>query len=260
MSFLKLGTVSALAIMVAGGALAKSDITVAMQLEPPHLDPTSAAAGAIDSVLYSNVFEGLTRFGPNENVVEVPVFFQPDDRGSGKMVREGKDIFDLSPPESINALGIVADHHDIFAIACKQVNNVRLNLIGVLVFITKDELKQGLVPQPDVRVVPQQVARKEKDIVEVDSIGRFEHAFVALIDIEQADIALPGVSVEIGAWVSAVFGVGNLSQHAHGMFFIEVEPQQDFLDGLLLVVGREHLQRHVVPQQMTVFFQDLETG
>ena len=31
---------------------AQSDITVAMQLEPPHLDPTSAAAGAIDSVLY----------------------------------------------------------------------------------------------------------------------------------------------------------------------------------------------------------------
>ena len=38
-----------------------SDITVAMQLEPPHLDPTSAPAGAIDSVLYPNVFEGLTR-------------------------------------------------------------------------------------------------------------------------------------------------------------------------------------------------------
>ena len=29
----------------------QTDITVAMQLEPPHLDPTSAAAGAIDSVL-----------------------------------------------------------------------------------------------------------------------------------------------------------------------------------------------------------------
>ena len=43
-------------------AQALSEITVAMQLEPPHLDPTSAAAGAIDSVLYSNVFEGLTRF------------------------------------------------------------------------------------------------------------------------------------------------------------------------------------------------------
>ena len=55
--------------LLATGALAKDDITVAMQLEPPHLDPTSAAAGAIDSVLYSNVFEGLTRFMEDGSVV-----------------------------------------------------------------------------------------------------------------------------------------------------------------------------------------------
>ncbi|SPJ26857.1 ABC transporter substrate-binding protein [Falsiruegeria mediterranea] len=48
--------------LLATQAFAKSDITVAMQLEPPHLDPTSAAAQAIDSVVYTNVFEGLTRF------------------------------------------------------------------------------------------------------------------------------------------------------------------------------------------------------
>jgi peptide/nickel transport system substrate-binding protein len=52
-----------------GMAQAKSDITVALQLEPPHLDPTSAAAGAIDSVLYSNVFEGLTRFAADGSIV-----------------------------------------------------------------------------------------------------------------------------------------------------------------------------------------------
>ncbi len=68
MKLMTFSTVSALAILVAGGAAAKTDITVAMQLEPPHLDPTSAAAGAIDSVLYSNVFEGLTRFGPDGSV------------------------------------------------------------------------------------------------------------------------------------------------------------------------------------------------
>ncbi|NOR32442.1 MAG: ABC transporter substrate-binding protein [Sulfitobacter sp.] len=62
-----LGTCAA--ALMAGGAAAKSDITVAMQLEPPHLDPTSAAAGAIDSVLYSNVFEGLTRFMGDGSVV-----------------------------------------------------------------------------------------------------------------------------------------------------------------------------------------------
>ncbi|MDG2430106.1 MAG: ABC transporter substrate-binding protein, partial [Paracoccaceae bacterium] len=48
---------------------AKTSMTIALQLEPPHLDPTSAAAGAIDSVLYSNVFEGLTRFASDGAVV-----------------------------------------------------------------------------------------------------------------------------------------------------------------------------------------------
>jgi peptide/nickel transport system substrate-binding protein len=57
------------AALLSGMAMAKTDITVAMQLEPPHLDPTSAAAGAIDSVLYSNVFEGLTRFMSDGSVV-----------------------------------------------------------------------------------------------------------------------------------------------------------------------------------------------
>ncbi len=52
-----------------GAAQAQNSLTVAMQLEPPHLDPTSAAAGAIDSVTYSNIFEGLTRFMGDGSVV-----------------------------------------------------------------------------------------------------------------------------------------------------------------------------------------------
>ncbi len=59
---------SAIALM-AGGAWAKDSVTIAMQLEPPHLDPTSAAAQAIDSVVYSNIFEGLTRFQGDGSVV-----------------------------------------------------------------------------------------------------------------------------------------------------------------------------------------------
>ncbi len=51
------------ALFCGTAALAQqTDLTIALQLEPPHLDPTSAAAGAIDSVLYTNVFEGLTKF------------------------------------------------------------------------------------------------------------------------------------------------------------------------------------------------------
>ena len=61
---------TALALVLgAGAANAAGSITLAMQLEPPTLDPTSAAAQAIDSVVYSNIFEGLTRFMGDGSVV-----------------------------------------------------------------------------------------------------------------------------------------------------------------------------------------------
>jgi peptide/nickel transport system substrate-binding protein len=40
---------------------AKDTLVVGMVLEPPHLDPTAGAAGAIREVVYANVFQGLTR-------------------------------------------------------------------------------------------------------------------------------------------------------------------------------------------------------
>ena len=56
-------------VLCASAALAQDSITVAIQLEPPNLDPTGGAAQAIDSVLYANVFEGLTRFAADGAII-----------------------------------------------------------------------------------------------------------------------------------------------------------------------------------------------
>ncbi|WP_420138035.1 ABC transporter substrate-binding protein [Sphingomonas sp.] len=50
----------ALALAFATPASARDRIVVALQLEPPTLDPTSGAAAAIDEVTYRTIFEGLT--------------------------------------------------------------------------------------------------------------------------------------------------------------------------------------------------------
>ena len=56
----------AICALSAGVAMAQqTDITIGMVLEPPNLDPTSGAAAAIREVTYANIFEGLTRFGPD---------------------------------------------------------------------------------------------------------------------------------------------------------------------------------------------------
>ncbi|GHF00185.1 ABC transporter substrate-binding protein [Aliiroseovarius zhejiangensis] len=61
-------TAAAWALM-ATTALADGDtITLGMVLEPPNLDPTAGAAAAIDEVVYANIFEGLTRFGPDGSI------------------------------------------------------------------------------------------------------------------------------------------------------------------------------------------------
>jgi peptide/nickel transport system substrate-binding protein len=60
---------AAICALWAGAALAQqTDISIGMVLEPPNLDPTAGAAAAIDEVVYANIFEGLTRFGPDGSV------------------------------------------------------------------------------------------------------------------------------------------------------------------------------------------------
>jgi peptide/nickel transport system substrate-binding protein len=61
---------SALTLALGTAAFAaRTDLVIGIPLEPPHLDPTAGAAAAIDEVLYANVFEGLTRIGPNGEVL-----------------------------------------------------------------------------------------------------------------------------------------------------------------------------------------------
>ncbi|AUH35468.1 ABC transporter substrate-binding protein [Paracoccus tegillarcae] len=57
-----------LALMASGAWAAPDAITLGMVLEPPNLDPTGGAAAAIDEVVYANLFEGLTRFGPDGSI------------------------------------------------------------------------------------------------------------------------------------------------------------------------------------------------
>jgi ABC-type transport system substrate-binding protein/ABC-type dipeptide/oligopeptide/nickel transport system permease component len=48
-------------LAAASPAIARDHLVVALQLEPPTLDPTAGAASAIDEVTYRTIYEGLTR-------------------------------------------------------------------------------------------------------------------------------------------------------------------------------------------------------
>ncbi len=44
------------------------ELILGVPLEPPNLDPTSGAAAAVDSIVYGNIFEGLTRITQSGDV------------------------------------------------------------------------------------------------------------------------------------------------------------------------------------------------
>ncbi len=88
-------------MLVAGPVAAQeAELTLGMQLEPPILDPTAGAAAAIDEVVYANVFEGLTRFGPDGAVL--PALAEsweiaPDGLSWAFTLREGVTFHDGLP-------------------------------------------------------------------------------------------------------------------------------------------------------------------
>ena len=59
----------AIGLAVVPAQAARTDISLGMVLEPPNLDPTAGAAAAIDEVVYANIFQGLTRFTADGEVV-----------------------------------------------------------------------------------------------------------------------------------------------------------------------------------------------
>lgn len=68
--FRRLLTPAAAFALLSAPALAAPDtIRIGMVLEPPGLDPTAGTAAAIDEITYANVFEGLTRFAPDGQIV-----------------------------------------------------------------------------------------------------------------------------------------------------------------------------------------------
>jgi ABC-type dipeptide/oligopeptide/nickel transport system permease component/ABC-type transport system substrate-binding protein len=81
-------------------ALAKDSLTIALQIEPPNLDPTSGAAVAIDEIVYASVFEGLVRAatdGTIQPLLASSWTVSPDGRVYLFRLRDGVRFHDGTP-------------------------------------------------------------------------------------------------------------------------------------------------------------------
>jgi peptide/nickel transport system substrate-binding protein len=89
-----------LGLVPASARAARTDATVGIRLEPPHLDPTAGAAAAIGEIVYANVMEGLTRIGPDGSVkpgLAESWDVAPDGRSILFRLRKGVTWHDGSP-------------------------------------------------------------------------------------------------------------------------------------------------------------------
>lgn len=102
MNVLRMAALLLVCALAACGAPHREQNTarVGIALEPPNLDPTAGAAAAIDEVVYANVFEGLTRIGPNGEVLPALAAswdISPDRLTYTFRLREGARFHDGTP-------------------------------------------------------------------------------------------------------------------------------------------------------------------
>lgn len=60
-----LAVLTVVGMVLCSGALARDDVRLGIQLEPPALDPTVTASASAGEITYGNLFEGLTMVGPD---------------------------------------------------------------------------------------------------------------------------------------------------------------------------------------------------
>ena len=109
--------------------------------------------------------------GRVEDVSGGPVVaLQPDDLGAGEDRLELEDVADVGPPPSIDALIVVAHHHEVAVRTRQQVQQPELGMVGVLVFVHQQEGESVRVPVQDVGTGLQQLHRLHQQIVEVEGV------------------------------------------------------------------------------------------
>lgn len=63
--YIKKFLIFSLIFLFSQNAFAKSNLTIAIPLEPPHLDPTMTPANPTAEIVYGNIFQGLTKIDRN---------------------------------------------------------------------------------------------------------------------------------------------------------------------------------------------------
>ena len=130
--------------------------------------------GAMRLANRRQVFWKLVFVGENGGVRHIQhagnaavVCFDFEDLRAGVCLRKAQDVFKIRAPPRVDALGIVAHDHHISMVCGKEVDEFRLEAVGVLILIDEDVLKLALVLRGDLGICQQQLKRLGEQVVKV---------------------------------------------------------------------------------------------
>ena len=151
---------------------------------------------------------------------------------------EVEDVLDVGPAEAVDALGVVADHADVFPGGTELPDDEVLGEVGILILVDQDEGELLLVLVEQVGEVPEEDVGLEEQVVEVHRPGALETEVVSGIDLRDARparlLVLPH-DVRVGRIVlrtdEVVLGAGDAAVDRVGL--VELVVEAEALDHIL---------------------------
>ena len=116
--------------------------------------------GAVDDRV-GEVEDGLRR---------AVVLLELDDSGVGKGLREVHDVAEGGAAKGIDALAVVTDRHHVRVRGGEAAHDLGLERVRVLVLVHHDEAVGARELGRDLRLVAQQVAQEDEEVVVVDQV------------------------------------------------------------------------------------------
>ena len=171
------------------------------------------------------------------------------------VVLEIQYVLDIGPPETVDALGIVAYHADVLVSGGQFLYDEVLGIVGVLVLVHHDILESLLVFEQDFREIAEEHIGVEQQIVKVHDRSLFHPVAVLQEDTSGFRHPHPSVFFQECSVFGIVFGrnqavFGHRDTVEHFRFLvllgIQVEILDDFLDQRLAFVRVVDAERLLV--------------
>ena len=130
---------------------------------------------------------------PHDGLCATVVALQFEEFGIGIALLEGQNILDIRSAEGINRLRIISHHANMVLRFGELTHDEVLNMVGVLILIHEDVMEDPLVIPENFRMLAEEQAAVDQQVVKVHRISSLKPRLVVLV--EPAHLVEPVVSV-----------------------------------------------------------------